>query len=392
MPTVSCIPLILHPQSKIGFRSCEVIPGVKLQRIDKPLKKYFDTFSDKLPREINLNFAPSHVILIEMKRYIDELEKRIEKEGQRLPELPRDGVSDHFDRSVFLTDGEAITRHLIVSLVLLGLPGFQVAGTYGLEIQGSGAKKKIGGGGYSRLPSRGNYWTHNYFLMPTPLSPIQGRTLKQMAAKLELYYCSGTWWEDRLSRAFGHFWNALCSPFPDQLFIGLATTIEAALSTDKLEITHQIAERVAMVVERDPEERYEKYELMKKLYANRSKLVHGSADFNKRLTMESLAVYGRGAFVPHTDSTKLMSLTIAILNALLRDQEYLQIIRNKKKDGKLNVEVRELFTRRLLGRRSGSFRSVQVETSRGGNLFQVFFGKTVSLARGSASKATPDHD
>ena len=65
MPTFRCIPLLLHPQGKIDFQSCEVIPGVKLKRIDKTLEKYLDMRSDKSPRGSNLDFVPYHVILIE---------------------------------------------------------------------------------------------------------------------------------------------------------------------------------------------------------------------------------------------------------------------------------------------------------------------------------------
>ena len=101
-----------------------------------------------------------------------------------------------------------------------------------------------------------------------------------------------------------------------------------------------------------------------------------------KINMESLAVSARYAYVPHSKCKTLMSLTIAVLNALLRDQEYLNIIRNMGNEDKISERVSELFTRRLLGRRSGSFGSVQVDTSRGGNVFQVSYGKTVNLARG----------
>ena len=347
MTTFSCIPLLLHPPSKIGFRSCEVVPGVKLQRIDKSLKKYIDTFSDKLPHGSNPDFVPSHVILIELKRYIDELEQRIAKEGKRLPEHPRGGAFDNFDRSVFLTDREAIVRHLIMSLVLLGLSGFQVAGVHGLDIRGSGANKEIRGRSYSHQPSRGNFRTHNYGLMPTSPSPIQARTLKQTAAKLERYYRSGTWWDDRLGRAFGHFWNTLCTPFIEQTFIGLAMTVEAALSTGSQELTHQLAERTALVVERDPEERYKTYKKIKELYHKiRGKLIHGTAGQKKgQINIESLSVTARHAFVPHSQCKTFMSLTIDVLNALLRDQEYLKINHTR---GKTDDKVNELFIRRLL--------------------------------------------
>ena len=318
-----------------------------MQRIDKPLKKYLDTFSDKLPRGSNLDFLPSHVIMIEKKRYIDELEKRIAKESKRLPELPRGGAYDNFDRSEFLTDVEAIVRHLILSLILLGLSGFQIAGVYRMDIRGSGANKEIRGRSYSHQPSRGNFKTHNYSLMPNSPSPIQARTLKQTAAKLERYYRSGTWWDDCLGRAFGHFWNTLCTPFIEQTFIGLAMTVEAALSTGSQELTHQLAERTALVVGLDAEERYKTYKKVKELYHKiRGKLIHGAAGPKKgQINTESLSVTARHALVPHSQCTTFMSLTIDVLNALLRDREYLKIIHNK---GKTDDKVNELFIRRLL--------------------------------------------
>jgi hypothetical protein len=53
--------------------------------------------------------------------------------------------------------------------------------------------------------------------------------------------------------------------------------LESLFSTSTSELTHQIAERVAVTTSRDAASRNERYWFLKKCYETRSKFLHGSA-------------------------------------------------------------------------------------------------------------------
>lgn len=53
------------------------------------------------------------------------------------------------------------------------------------------------------------------------------------------------------------------------------TALEALFSTDNLELSHKLAERIAFFVENDPAKRLDLYRSMKRVYSVRSKVVHG---------------------------------------------------------------------------------------------------------------------
>ena len=76
---------------------------------------------------------------------------------------------------------------------------------------------------------------------------------------IEAYYQPVNWQYDPISVALSCFWSAIYSTFPDQAFLSLSTILESLLTTGNSEVTHQVAERVAMLVGADCDERIELY-------------------------------------------------------------------------------------------------------------------------------------
>jgi hypothetical protein len=82
---------------------------------------------------------------------------------------------------------------------------------------------------------------------------------------------------NRLSRALDYVARAQHSVNPAEKIAFYCTAFESLFSTSQSELSHQIAERVAVLLSQDPDSRAENYWFLKKCYDTRSKFLHGSA-------------------------------------------------------------------------------------------------------------------
>ena len=237
-----------------------------------------------------------------------------------------------------------------MSLILNYGIQFRVGGSFRFDVNLVGKTLKTVPTGYSHRPLEGGYLQNSlHWFDNTKAKKV--RSFKKTATRLQRYYRSYSWWDDRLGLALGHVWNAVCTQYGDQSFVGLSMALEAVLSTSRDEITHKIAERVALVLETDSRKRIEAYEKVKKLYGMRSKLVHGAAHQTKKgkLTSESLSIGAKYTFVPHSQLQSLFQLVLLVLKALIADNEYISIVYSTRNEDTTNTKIDELFVRRLLG-------------------------------------------
>ena len=109
------------------------------------------------------------------------------------------------------------------------------------------------------------------------------------------------------------------------------TVFEAVLSTDNNEITHQIAERTAYLLEKGEDQRHETYRRMKRLYNTRSRVVHGDVE-NKAggITMDRLRLDARITIVPKQDASDAFELCLRVLGQVLLDQKLISLLEDKK--------------------------------------------------------------
>ena len=248
-------------------------------------------------------------------------------------------------------DTETITKQIIISLVHIGQLTFQIGGSFTLETRVANQRKTYSVSQFSNTLSMSSYRTTLDLFKAKIEDPVSGSRLKKLAMELDRYYRSETWWEDRLGVALACLWNAMCAPSRDHTFIGLTMALEAVLSTSNVEISHQLAERIAVVLGGSAELKYDTYKLVKKdLYGIRSKLVHGDAGPKKKgkINTESLAVMARRTIVPNSETKQLMGLTISVLSKLIQDREYVNIVHTKESEHNTNMKIGELFMRRLL--------------------------------------------
>ena len=341
-----CVPIFLFPDDSLKFTRCEVVPGVRVQRISKSLTDIFRKVNENIPEGSRPDFFPSHVIMIELQKHFEYLTVLFAREKIVIPRHP---YEDKFERSELFVDTSSVIRHVVMTLVLTCGIQFRVGGSIRLDEILVGKTRKYVWRGYSHHYSEGSY-LQNSLVWNNFANTANVRSLKKTAERLQRYYRSYSWWDDRLGMALGHLWNALCSRYGDQSFVGLSMALEAILSTGRDEITHKIAERVAMILETDSKKRNETYEMVKKFYGTRSKLVHGAARPKKgSLTTESLAIGAKHTLVPESQGKSLFRLVVLVLNALLEDRTYLSIVYNTKSEDKTDKKIDELFVRRILG-------------------------------------------
>src|SRR5207247_519307 len=88
--------------------------------------------------------------------------------------------------------------------------------------------------------------------------------VRKYCALLERYFQPVQWHSGRMAVAAGAFLAYALGPDDAQRYLALMTVFEALLSTDRSEITHQISERAAFMLETTQEGRYTLYKRMKK--------------------------------------------------------------------------------------------------------------------------------
>lgn len=81
---------------------------------------------------------------------------------------------------------------------------------------------------------------------------------------------------ERLDRAWYFILNARIFGTLPMKIVSYCTALECCFTTGRTELTHQIAEKVAMLTEGNKEQKIKTFNLVKKAYGIRSTIVHGS--------------------------------------------------------------------------------------------------------------------
>jgi hypothetical protein len=311
------------------------VPGVKVVRLSGTLKEAISALSKRLP--VQPEFGITHAVCIDEEEYINSLKARLHDEGSELPDFSP-------------IEPESLAKQAILSLIFAGRVSFAFRGAYTLKVALRGHRKTYQAAGYAGGP---------LYQISTPMGAallegtgtwpqINPRKVAQFGKKLDRYFRSGIWWTDRLAMAVSYFWNALCTPFPEQSFLSLTTALESLLSTQSIEITHILAERCAILTAKDPSSRLSTYRTVKKLYKIRSKVVHGKA-FPKKgaQTWESLSIGAKRSYVPMSSLRSLVDLTVSVIMSVFSNHELLGIIQTKKSEHKENEELEEYFAKSL---------------------------------------------
>ena len=329
----TCQTLHLFPREGFAFSRCQIMPGVTLQRLKGPLKKLI-AHEKKMPGERGgYNFA----VLVQHGRYADYVNQQLHAEGME--------PLDHF-----YVETSSITKHVLLSLVLSARIRFRIGGEYQLTKAQGNDRRKVRLAGYSPGILQFQESSGAMYSVPeqSDTKNISRRHLVPIVNSLERYFRSGRYKNDRIGMALGSFWNSICTPFQDQAFIGLTTSLEAILSTQSMEITHTIAERAAELIGNNAEHRLQIYRQIKSHYKTRSKIVHGAAFMKMGIqNSNSLIITAKHTNIPRTKMEELANLTISIINAALLNEDYCDAIRSVRNEDKTSKLVNEFFLKRL---------------------------------------------
>jgi hypothetical protein len=279
------------------------------------------------------NFA----VVVQHGQYAEHVNKQLKAKGHE----PLDDL---------MVETSSITKHVVLSLVLVARTRFRIGGEHQMRTEQRKRKKKsrLAGYGPGILQFQESSQAMCGALGQSEKDRISRRHLVPIVNSLELYFRSGVWTNDRLAMALTSFWNAVCTPFQDQSFLGLTTSLEAILSTQPMEITHTLAERAAALIGKDTDDRVQVYRLTKSLYKTRSKIVHGAAFPKKGVQhADRLFITAKHANVPVSELKDLVNLTITVIIAALSNDDYCTTIRSSRNEGKVNEQVDEFFLKQL---------------------------------------------
>lgn len=349
---VTCIPLYIYPEESIQFTQCTVFPGVTLKEAKGSIRERVSEADAKLPAHVRLGFTPSHLIYIELQKHFSFIEKALKSEGHSVETGPLD---KQIGRATLHVEDASITKNVAMSLFLVGSVQFRLGGYYRFSRQLIGRSKTYVGKSCSPTAHGvGNFGSA--IAINASGRPISATSLRRKAKQIFRYYRSYRWWNDRLGVSLGHCWNAICASEADHGYVGLCMALEALLSTSRSEITHKLAERVAVLLGNDAKARDELYKRAKHLYRIRSDLVHGAAAESmkkkSRITLSSLHISAKSTIVPHADQKSLVDLVIDVLNKLLEDTFYQKVLLSAKNENDADKQFNQYFNSRLFGNTS----------------------------------------
>ncbi len=278
----------------------------------------------------------THVVCISEDEYLSGVQERLRLEGKALP------PNSHVEVS-------SIVKQVAVASLLTGPVHVAISeGQFSLE-----PNEAFPGywlcTGWSRISSNSITSNDSFPLLSFSTKRITADRLRSMMAKLDRYYRSGMWWHDRLGMSLAYFFAGVCTRFPEQAYLSLTTALESLLTTQRDEITHSLAERVATLLGKDTAAKVNRYRQVKRLYKTRSQIVHGKV-FPKKgpIHTGSLFVGPKWSNVPREDMESILELTVALLRRVLGLPSLLKIIHVKQKEDKTDQAIDEYFLKRML--------------------------------------------
>jgi hypothetical protein len=168
--------------------------------------------------------------------------------------------------------------------------------------------------------------------------------VRRYCAALEPYFRPIKWHAGRIGVAVGVFLAHVLGVDAGQGYLALMTVFEALLSTDSTEITHQISERAAFMLESTEDGRYELHKRMKRRYKTRSLLIHGAIDNKKGfITYDTLRLDARMTIVPDQDYVDIFDLCLRLFKRVFDDQHLVTLLERKNSAALNEYYLRLIF-------------------------------------------------
>ena len=320
------IPLALTRPTWFDYSRLTIRPGVTLHASGGHLGKVFDALAPRAPQP---ETRPTHFLVIDDAVYRAHLMQALADEGHVIENM-----------TPFPVDWRPLMRQALLTLAIVaGISWLSCGGRMLARVRGS------------------PYWL-DHFNNPPNASITVGISLSRRAShkvspqlirstamKLDRYFRSFTWWVDPLGIALAYLWSSLNDDAPEFVFCGGCMALEALTNTGASEITHQLAERCAVLTGNTRARRQETYALARKLYSLRSNLVHGRVELKKgRVRRDKLYATAKGINVPIAEFSALLNLVCDTIQGVLNSTELLRILHTNAND-RTTLERMEAFYR-----------------------------------------------
>lgn len=336
---VTYVPLRLSAKLNLPKRAWQLAPGLWIQRLSGKIKDDLIAEDSRIKPPSGIN--PNYTIKIDSIAYGDYVLAKLTKENKTIPDYSK-------DFEYIGIECINITKMILIALLLQNNLKFTFANGHGLRIKPSGICDNYFG--YIHPHPREEMSNTWWLSRPSrPSNVISTKVLRKTLDSIEMYYRPLTWEVNRISTALCYFWSALIANEPNQLFTNLSILLECLLSTDTQELAHKISERAAIILGKNSEDRLAIYKDIKKIYSQRSQIVHGEGAPAKGrlLHPEIFMITPKYTFCPKSLMSKVISISIDLLNTLLKDDEYVKIVRSAKSEGVANGLLHNLFMKRL---------------------------------------------
>lgn len=329
---VTYVPLRLLTTLKMPKRAWQLAPGLLVQRLTGRIKDSLKAAESSY--RPGLSIDPNYTIKVDSVAYGNYVLAKLIEENKNIPDY-----SKEFD--TIGSECINITKMILIALLLQNNLNFAFRDSY----QFHGGRW----GGMNARPREEMSDTWLYSCPSRPSNVISRKVLDKTLGSIEMYYRPLRWEVNRISTGLTYFWSALIANEPNQLFTNLTILLECLLSTDRYELAHKISERAAIILSKNNNDRLTIYDDMKKIYDQRSKIVHGVGVLAKKgpINSDSFFITPKYTCCPKSLMSKVINISIDLLNTLLKDDEYVEIVRFTKSEETTNKKLNKLFMKRL---------------------------------------------
>ena len=315
----------------LDFDKIEISPGIFIEKCDYKNIGEFNYFWQSCPHSKFI--LPNVLITVHGKKYKNFIFKYLRNKNINFEKyLSGAGTAKNFFEIY-----NSIHRHIIISIYLIKkMQCYFVDDVISIEIDKHGNPSNGNFAGYSKLIDLPLWAFHKKERKePEKITEIK---LKNMFKNFHLYFNPLCWMLDRISSALGYFWDyIITNDQPNLGFLSLVTCIEALVTTgNRGEITHQICERVSVLLSNKVEDRIKMYNNLKKIYSLRSKLIHGSSRISKGKESWIISAKSSKTYVAMEEFAELVDICVKLFNVLLSDKDFLSCIGSNKEDALLD--------------------------------------------------------
>jgi hypothetical protein len=321
------IPLSIPFPSWIGFKLCEIAPGLVIGEsadADKDLLRHVnDTWLSMIHTMHTVPFLTdhlSHIISVDEALYGPHVAQKIALDlGTRAPPLDvnRLVIDDIFKMLV-------ISVNLFHIFPLYSAPYFITEDLAQHFARPHFFRTKIVWETWQRYADPSGYDL-------TVTGKITTDDLISAVNVLEKYYRYNGWIVNRVAVALHNFWNALFVPESTLQFSALVTILETLTNLDgRLSVREQMNRNIPKLVPIDAHKKPVTKKRLDALYKARSAISHGfyGRDGHGNLTRHDTHLDAKSANVDTRLVTDVMSITVKMLHRILLDPDLMRRIEN----------------------------------------------------------------